>query len=242
MDSHQPQNSPPATEGFGIIPNAAAPFGKVPQDAESFGTVRNTAEGFRNLPNSAEDRDKYTLSVREVARLFETAGVARSERSIVNWCQRNALGAGKLDAYFDPNERKYFITLESVDLAIAEERAKASKRGPEAEIFGTIPPKAAAPQPEAATDRPADAGTLKTLEAELLDLKIVNKGKDFYIEQLQRERTSFAEERKDFVAQLVSSSRRLGELETKLLQLAAPDAERQKKLEARWDSASADSR
>jgi hypothetical protein len=46
----------------------------------------------------------------------------------VNWCQHNALGVGKLDAYFDPNERKYFITPESVELAIAEEMAKAASK------------------------------------------------------------------------------------------------------------------
>jgi hypothetical protein len=43
------------------------------------------------------------MTVRETARLFETAGVARSERSIVNWCQKNRQGIARLDAYYDPN-------------------------------------------------------------------------------------------------------------------------------------------
>jgi hypothetical protein len=59
--------------------------------------------------------------------MFEDAGVARTERSITNWCQLNAQGIARLDAYYDPNERKYFITPQSVELAIAEEKAKAAR-------------------------------------------------------------------------------------------------------------------
>ena len=39
----------------------------------------------------------------------------------------NPTGDARLDAYFDPNERKYFITLKSLELAIAEEQTKAVK-------------------------------------------------------------------------------------------------------------------
>ncbi len=49
----------------------------------------------------------------------------------------------------------------------------------------------------------------------MTDLKITNKAKDMFIERLQ-------EEREDFVEKLMISSHRVGELETKLLQLQAP--------------------
>ena len=69
------------------------PFGKVPNDSETFGTIRNPAEHFRSVPKSAEAIENHTLTVREVARMFEAAGVARTERSIV--LQQAKLFAGR---------------------------------------------------------------------------------------------------------------------------------------------------
>ena len=48
-----------------------------------------------------------------------------------------------------------------------------------------------------------------------MDLRILNKGKDFLIEQLRQERDGF-------FGQLLDASRKVGELETKLLQLKEP--------------------
>jgi hypothetical protein len=53
------------------------------------------------------------------------------------------------------------------------------------------------------------------LERENLDLKIANRGKDFLIEQIQKERTGFFD-------QLLNANRKMGELETKLLQIESP--------------------
>jgi hypothetical protein len=53
-------------------------------------------------------------------------------------------------------------------------------------------------------------------------LKIANRGKDYFIEQLQKERESFALERGDYIEKLMSYNRRLSELEAKLLQLESP--------------------
>jgi len=231
MDLPQNQNHVAPSEGFGTVPNDAAAFGKVPQNAESFGSVRNSAEDFRTVPPPAESRDKYTLSVREVSRMFEVAGVARSERSIVNWCQRNDLRPGKLDAYFDPNERKYFITPESVELAIGEEKAKAAKHGPDAEGFRMIPKTGEKSRVDALPEAPTDGGRVKALEVEVIDLKIMNRGKDYFIEQLKQERDSFAEERKEYVEQLMSFNHRVGKLESQLLQLGEAAENRPRKLE-----------
>ena len=62
--------------------------------------------------------------MREVARLFEQAGVPRTERSIIKWCRLNWQGVARLDAFFDENERRYYITPQSVTRAIEDERAK----------------------------------------------------------------------------------------------------------------------
>ena len=59
--------------------------------------------------------------------MFETAGVARTERSIINWCQPNCQGIARLDSYYDPNERKYYITPQSVEAVIQEEILRSNK-------------------------------------------------------------------------------------------------------------------
>jgi signal recognition particle GTPase len=213
MDSSQNPKHVPPSESFGTVPNVTAPFGKVPLNAEAVGSVPNTAEDFRTMPVSSESREQHTLSVREVSRMFEAAGVARSERSIVNWCQSNAQGIGKLDAYFDPNERKYFITLESAERAIQEEKAKVAKHV--AERFGTVPNVEEMTEPANTHESPVDGGRVKELEAELMDSKIANRAKDQVIKFLR-------EDQQAMLTQLTSSERLVGELETKLLQIESP--------------------
>ena len=60
------------------------PSGHVPQSSADFRTIPNHAEVFGKVPQDAERKESHTLTVREVARMFEAAGVARTERSIVN--------------------------------------------------------------------------------------------------------------------------------------------------------------
>ncbi len=86
--------------GFRTVPNDSAAFGTVPQASAPFGAVRNDAESFRSRPQRSERSENHTLTVREVARMFETAGVARTERSIVNWCQPNRTGIARLRFIF----------------------------------------------------------------------------------------------------------------------------------------------
>jgi hypothetical protein len=165
--------------------------------------------------------------------MFEVAGVARTERSITNWCQPSRTGVARLDAYFDPNERKYFITPQSVELAIAEEKAKAAKLNEPVESFGKVPPSSEAfrtvPQDTAAFGNTSRDGRqaraehsngfeereLKDLENEIRDLQITNKAKDIVIEQMQKERTGFFD-------QVISANRKMGEMEAKLMQLEGP--------------------
>jgi hypothetical protein len=57
-----------------------------------------------------------------------------------------------------------------------------------------------------------------------MDLKITNRAKDYFIEQLREEREGFALERREYVEKLMTFNHRVGELESKLLQLRAPQS------------------
>lgn len=191
-------------------------FRTMPNDSEQFGNVPNGSESFRTLRNVSERRANHTLTVREVARLFEVAGVPRTERSVTNWCRPNKTGIARLDAYFEPNERKYFITPESVDAAVQEElaRDKSKSADPSERVNQTR---------EAGSGfLSGDAHDLKALRQEIMDLKITNRGKDYFIEQLQKERETFAEERRRYVEDLMRFNRRVGELELQLNQIESP--------------------
>jgi len=172
--------------------------------------VPNDAEEFGKVPQVAERKENHTLTVRESARIFEVAGVARTERSIINWCQPNRQGIARLDSYFDPNERKYYITPQSVEAVIQEEiqRVNKSSEPSTSEPFGT--PVAHVKHP--GNTSVADEKRLKELEREIFDLQIANRGKDYLIDQLKGERTSFFNE-------LLSANRTVGQLETRLNQL-----------------------
>jgi hypothetical protein len=217
MDHKQTNDSQNATES-GYVQNDSESFRTVPKASESFGKVRNDSARFGNVPKASERKENHTLTVREAARMFETAGVARTERSIVNWCQPNKTGIARLDSYFDPNERKYFITPQSVEQAIAEEKAKAAKINEPSEPVGSVPNDAVARR-FAGVDEPAHA---RELELQIRDLEITNRVKDQvigmkdnFIEQLQQEQ-------RDYIERLIDSSHRIGQLETKLLQIESP--------------------
>ena len=187
-------------------PQRSEESGDVRNVSESFRTVPKFSESFGNVPKVSERKENHSLTVREAAKIFEAAGVARTERSITNWCQPNRQGLSRLDSYFDPNERKYYITPESVELAIAEEKAKAAKLNEPSEPVGSVPKDA-----EKANDASEpDNDRVKELERENLDLKITNRGKDFLIEQMEKERNGFFD-------QLLTANRKMGELETRLL-------------------------
>ena len=201
------------------------PFGRIPNNSAPFGSVPQNAEGFRTLPEATERKESHTLTVREVARMFDSAGVARTERSIINWCQPNKLGIPRLDAYFDPNERRYFISSQSVGLAIKEEQAKAAKSVGNSGPGSSVPKNSESPVNRPPTGANGEVSNIPSLQQELMDLKITNRAKDYFIEQLKNEREGFALERKEYVEKLINSNRQIGELETRLLQLNAPRAD-----------------
>jgi hypothetical protein len=84
MDQNNQNQSGPVPQDsaeFGDVRKDSATFGNVPHDAASYGKVPHDSESFRTIPQAAERKENHTLTVREAARLFETAGVARSERN-----------------------------------------------------------------------------------------------------------------------------------------------------------------
>ena len=198
------------------MPQIAGISSEVPQASVDFRTVPNAAAEFGKVPQAAERRENHTLTVRETARMFEAASVARTERSIINWCQPNRQGIARLDSYYDPNDRKYYITPQSVETVIQEEiqRAKKSAEPPASEPFGSPVKPGKHPQAEA-TAQATDEKLFQELEREIMDLKIANRGKDYLIDQLKGERSGFFEK-------LLSANRKMGELETKLHQLPSP--------------------
>ena len=206
------QSSPTPELPSPILHHAEASF-DVPQASAEFRTVPKATEEFRNIPQVAERKENHTLTVRETARMFEAAGVARTERSIINWCQPNRQGITRLDSYYDPNERKYYITPQSVEAVIQEEiqRANKSNEPRVSESFGS--PVAHVKHSGNVTS--ADDLKLQELERGILDLKIANRGKDYLIGELNKERKSFFD-------QLLVANRTVGQLETKLNQLAGP--------------------
>ncbi|HEV2329284.1 MAG TPA: hypothetical protein VGY56_10900 [Verrucomicrobiae bacterium] len=214
MDHNQPNDSQNAAES-GDVQNGSESFRTLPKASESFGTIRNDSARFGNVPHLSERKQNHTLTVREAARMFEMAGVARTERSIVNWCQPNRQGIPRLDSYFDPNERRYYITPDSIEMAISEEKARAAKTNEPSEPFGTFPTGSERAQQTPAASSEAGTGRIRELEMELMDLKITNRGKDFFIEQLQKERNGVLD-------QLLTANRKVGELESRLLQLEGP--------------------
>ena len=208
--------SSPMPELPGLIPqNTEAAF-DVPQTSAEFRTVPNGAEDFGKAPQTAERKENHTLTVRETARMFEVAGVARTERSVINWCQPNRQGITRLDSYYDPNERKYYITPQSVEAVIQEEiqRVKKSPEMPTSEDFRS-PVAHVKHTRTTATGIASDPQRIQELERENFDLKITNRAKEIVIERMQKERDGFIEK-------LLVSSQTVGQLETKLKRLEAP--------------------
>ena len=148
-------------------------FGNLPNPSETFGTIPNASEPFRTVRNTSEKTENHTVTVREVARLFEQAGVPRTERSIINWCRLNRQGVVRLDAFFDENEGRYYITPQSVTRAIEEERAKQTSAGAAPVAEPEIPKRAETPprQDTESSDR------VQELELKNRDLEITNRAK-----------------------------------------------------------------
>jgi hypothetical protein len=214
-------------------------FGMIPKYSEVFGSIRNGSEEVGTVPTLSEELErveKYSLTVREVTRMFEESGVPRTERSIVKWCTPNPHGMPRLMSRYDTNERRWFITEDSVRIAIAEEIAKQRElearnaQAPEQVTLGegnTEQPKEEEREertaermfkrstPEGEATAAEKDKIISELEHHLRSEQIASRAKDLFMEKMEKERVHLLD-------QVTKMSYRVGVLETKLLQIEAP--------------------
>jgi hypothetical protein len=155
------------------------------------------------------------LIMEEAYTLFENQGERRSLRMIGEYCK-----TGELVCDYDTDDKRWHITRESVEHKIAKIKALNARKAATVPQHASeqfterpaTPPRAAegfTPNREAA---PSSSEAVRKLEAELLDLKITNKAKDYMIDQMQKERV-------DFINRIENGGRLVGRLKAQLLQL-----------------------
>ena len=234
-------NAPQPAETFRTVPQASEVFGNLPNSSEPFRNILNTSESFRKVRNGSERTESHTLTVREVAKIFEQSGVPRTERSIVNWSQQNRHGVARLDAFFDENEGRYYITPQSVMRAVEEEKAKqpqqpvpnpseqsataGDKSFPnqsKSEQANDSEPRSRNENSRSESRTETDIQEVADLRRKVMDLEITNRVKEQLLTRLNDELINKDEERRTYIERLISESRRIGELESRLLQLGAP--------------------
>ena len=169
-----------------------------------------------DLSRQQPDMSGYTITADEASLLFRDAGVARSPRTVIRYCMQKHLDCIKVDT--DRNE-KYLIAHDSVQARIQElqQMVTTSHVASQPDIS-----RHDETQRDTARHDQTDQEERKKLEAEIevlkrenFDLKITNRVKDQFLEQTREERNNLLQQAMDY-------SRRIGELETKLLQLAPP--------------------
>lgn len=208
------------TEDLGNVPNSSEDFGSLqnpPQGSSGFG--RGKKYPGAEVPDPGNERGDHMI-MEEAYALFENQGERRSMRMIGEYCK-----TGELVCFYDSDDKRWHITRESIEnkinkikdlnarrAAIAPQSTSEhfSEPAPAQRATEDVPP--IPPKSEAAHPPSED---IKKLEQEIFDLKIMNKGKDYLIDQLRQERG-------EFITRIEDNSYRIGQLETKLLQLEAP--------------------
>lgn len=226
--------------------NTSESLNKVQQSSEYHSNMQNTAEDFSNMQKSSYKRapglgrgkkypgaetpsaeyegGNFSLIMEEVYVRFENAGERRSVRMIAEYCK-----TGELICYYDSDDKRWHITPESVHSKIEKIKALNARKpqgvtesiAQEDSKDFTAHQRPTSSTAEARTSAEAQEleRTVKELTQENMDLKITNRGKDYFIEQLKNERDAMIEK-------VEHGSRLIGELQTKLLQLEAPKNQR----------------
>jgi hypothetical protein len=189
---------------------------------------------------SSVRREEHNLTTREALQLFEAAGLPRNQRSIERYC-----ADGKLDAFFDSDEQRYYISRASAERLIGHlEEIKARHEavgvvGP-ARSDG-IRPATALPRQEPDVRQPeAEHPRIQELESEVSTLKQAMKEleeKHFTVsyekkaseqmvtmlrEQLKEDRKEFFQQMDKLMKEVGETKQLVGQLETQLKQIAAP--------------------
>ena len=189
---------------------------------------------------SSVRREEHNLTTREALQLFESAGLPRNQRSIERYC-----ADGKLDAFFDSDEQRYYVSRASVDRLIGQ-LAEIKTRHEAMNAIG--PAVSDGIRPATTTTRQerderqessdhADITELKTKVASLEDEKKKLEEKNFTLsyekkasdqvvtmirEQIKEDRKEFFQQMNILMKEMGDTKQLVGELQTQLKQIAAP--------------------
>lgn len=195
---------------------------------------------------SATRSEAHTLTTREVMKMFEAEGVPRAQRSIERYCQE-----GHLDCMPDVVEKRLYITRGSVTILLGQLKEIAARHqktttnaeqqtGPTADDDNVGRPATSADHdgvkrgtPEKRDDKhsigeyaerlAALEAQNKELENQNFNLEIDKRARDQIVGML---RDQMNQQTKVFTSELTQQSRRVGELETTMRQLTAPERDR----------------
>ena len=222
----EPEFRDEESERFGHVPTQSEAVRSSPTPSETVRPDPTGSDPNRQGPTESdhnrqgltppERKENHTLTVQESARMFEAAGVGRTERSILRWCRRIEGEVPRLDNYFDQNERRRYITPESIERVITEEKAKADRNSPMSGSSRVM--EANALKSSRGNMHSKDTGSegethrIAELERELQDAKIASGVKEEFVRRLHADR-------QELIDRLERSSYRIGVLETELKQL-----------------------
>jgi hypothetical protein len=195
--------------------------------------------GHRPTPSSVR-REEHNLTTREALQLFETAGLPRNQRSIERYC-----ADGKLDAFLDSDEQRYYISRASAERLIGQ-LLEIKARHEAVGVVGParsdgIRPATTQPRQESDMQQPeAELPRIQELASEVETLKREKKEleeKHFTVsyekkaseqmvtmlrEQLKEDRKEFFQQMDKLMKEVGETRQIVGQLETQLKQIAAP--------------------
>jgi hypothetical protein len=192
---------------------------------------------------SSVRREEHNLTTRETLQLFEAAGLPRNQRSIERYC-----ADGKLDAFFDSDEQRYYISRASAERLIGQLQEIKTRHelvnnvGP-ARSDGIRPATTPTRQEHSEHQDPTDHAAIKDLQIKLTSLEDEKKKleeKNFTLsyekqasdqvvtmmrQQLKEDRKEFFEQMDKLVKEIGETKQLVGELQTQLKQIAAPKSQ-----------------
>jgi hypothetical protein len=196
---------------------------------------------------SSVRREEHTLTTREALQLFEAAGLPRNQRSIERYC-----ADGKLDAFLDSDEQRYFISRASVERLIGhlleiKSRHEAVSPGGVAPATSdgirpaTTPHRQDRNEPQETADHPhtKELGSkLSTLEKDKKELEEKNftlsyekKASEQMVtmmrEQIKEDRKEFFQQIDKLVKEIGETKQLVGELQTQVKMIAGPASDSQ---------------
>jgi len=191
---------------------------------------------------SSVRREEHNLTTRETLQLFEAAGLPRNQRSIERHC-----ADGKLDAFYDTDEARYYISRASAERLIGH-LLEIKARHEAVSSVGVGPAKSDGIRPAATPPRQehderqdvADHPKIKELESKLATVERERaelKEKNFTLsyekrasdqmvtmmrEQIKEDRKDFFQQMDKLVKEMGETKQLVGELQTQLKQIEGP--------------------